>query len=293
LLLDILCPEIEKVLLSKKRKQLEENSPFYEFSVFEKLIVLEQDPIGTTSRADVCTYTELLAPLRHLYSSLPEAKARGLLPKHFSYNHKKGMCPSCQGLGTRTVSLQFLPPVKVPCESCNGFRLSPLPLSVYFKGKNFGEILSLSVLEAKDFFSSFPKIIKILDTLIAVGLSYLTLGQEVASLSGGEAQRLRLSCELSKRSAKKTIYMFDEPSIGLHMEDIAKIIPIFQNLVDLGGTVIIIEHNLDLIAQADYIIDLGPGAGPEGGEIVCMGTPEEICNSPISKTGKYLKNILL
>lgn len=292
LLLDVLRSEVEKVLAAKKRKVLEEDSPFAEFACFEKLIVLEQDPIGTTSRADICTYTELLAPLRHLYSSIPEAKARGLLPKHFSYNHKKGMCPTCQGLGHRTVSLQFLPPVRVPCETCHGFRLSPLPLSISFKGKHFGEILSLSVLEAKEFFFAFPKIVKILDTLISVGLSYLTLGQEVASLSGGEAQRLRLSCELSKRSAKKTLYLFDEPSIGLHSLDIAKIIPIFQNLVDLGGTVILIEHNLDLIAQCDHIIDLGPGAGPDGGNIVCTGTPEEVASCPNSKTGQFLQDYL-
>jgi len=292
LLLEVLRSEVEKVLSAKKRRVLQEDSAFAEFSCFEKLIVLEQDPIGTTSRADICTYTELLAPLRHLYSSLPEAKARGLLPKHFSYNHKKGMCPNCQGLGHRNVSLQFLPPVRVPCDSCHGFRLSPLPLSISFKGKHFGEILSFSVLEAKEFFSAFPKIVKILDTLISVGLSYLTLGQEVASLSGGEAQRLRLSCELSKRSAKKTLYLFDEPSIGLHSLDIAKIVPIFQNLVDLGGTVILIEHNLDLIAQCDHIIDLGPGAGPDGGKIICTGTPEEIASCAESQTGRFLNEHL-
>lgn len=292
LLLDVLRPQAEKAALSKRRKNLKEELTIEGLDAFDKVIVLDQNPMGTTSRADISTYTELLAPLRHLYGSLPEAKARGLQPKHFSYNHRKGMCTTCQGLGTKTISLQFLPSVKVECESCKGFRLNPLALQVTFKDKHFGELLKLSVEQARDFFQAIPKITKILDTLIAVGLPYLNLGQEIVSLSGGESQRLRLSCELAKRSTGKTLYLFDEPSIGLHSSDIEKIIPIFQNLVDKGNTVILIEHHLDLIAQCDYIIDIGPGPGPQGGNVVCIGTPEEVAKHPLSRTAPFLKEHL-
>jgi excinuclease ABC subunit A len=188
--------------------------------------------------------------------------------------------------------LQFLPSIKVECEACKGFRLNPLALQVAFKGKHFGELLKLSVEQARDFFSAFPKITKILDTLISVGLPYLTLGQEIVSLSGGESQRLRLSCELAKRSTGKTLYLFDEPSIGLHSQDIEKIIPIFHNLVDKGNTVILIEHHLDLIAQCDHLIDIGPGPGPDGGKIICEGTPEKVAKHPTSRTAPFLKEHL-
>lgn len=292
LLLDIIRPQAEKAALAKRRRNLAEELSIEGLDAFDKVIVLDQNPIGTTSRADISTYTELLTPIRHLYSSLPEAKMRGLQPKHFSYNHRKGMCSTCQGLGVKTISLQFLPSIKVECESCKGHRLNPLALQVTFKGKHFGELLKLSVEQAQIFFSAFPKIVKILDTLISVGLPYLMLGQEIASLSGGESQRLRLSCELAKRSTGKTLYLFDEPSIGLHSLDIEKIIPIFHNLVDKGNTVILIEHHLDLISQCDHIIDIGPGAGPEGGSIIAEGTPEEVANSPDSRTAPFLKQHL-
>lgn len=287
LLMDVLKPEAERVLRSKKYK---EPSTFIQgLDAFDKIIVLDQNPAGTTSRADISTYTELLTPLRHLYASLPEAKVRGLQPKHFSYNHRKGMCSSCWGLGTRTISLQFLPSVKVCCDSCQGQRLTPLALEVRYKEKTLGDILNLSVDQARIFFDPFPKIVKILDTLISVGLHYLTLGQEIASLSGGESQRLRLSCELAKRSTGKTLYLFDEPSIGLHSIDIEKLISIFQDLVNKGNTVILIEHHLDLIANADHLIDIGPGPGPEGGHVVCTGTPEEVALHASSKTAPFLK----
>ncbi|MES2200543.1 MAG: excinuclease ABC subunit UvrA, partial [Chlamydiota bacterium] len=292
LLLDVLRPQAEKAALAKRRRNLKEELSIQGLDAFDKVIVLDQNPIGTTSRADISTYTELLTPIRHLYSSLPEAKVRGLQPKHFSYNHRKGMCSTCQGLGVRTISLQFLPSVKVECESCKGYRLNPLALQVTFKEKHFGELLKFSIEQARVFFSALPKIVKILDTLIAVGLPYLTLGQEITSLSGGESQRLRLSCELAKRSTGKTLYLFDEPSIGLHSIDIEKIIPIFHNLVDKGNTVILIEHHLDLIAQCDHIIDIGPGAGPEGGSIIAEGTPEEVAKNPVSKTASFLKEHL-
>ncbi len=292
LLLDVLRPQAEKAALAKRRKNLAEELFIKGLDAFDKVIVLDQNPMGTTSRADISTYTELLTPIRHLYSSLPEAKVRGLQPKHFSYNHRRGMCSTCQGLGVKTISLQFLPSVKVECESCKGHRLNPLALQVTFKEKHFGELLKLSIEQAKDFFYAFPKILKILDTLISVGLPYLTLGQEITSLSGGESQRLRLSCELAKRSTGKTLYLFDEPSIGLHSIDIEKIIPIFHDLVNKGNTVILIEHHLDLIAQCDHIIDIGPGAGPEGGFIIAEGTPEEVIKNTKSKTALFLREHL-
>ena len=257
---------------------------------FDKLISIDQNPLGQTVRADVTTYTDLSSPLRALFATLPLAKAKGLLPKHFSPNHRRGMCPNCWGLGTKSVNLQFLPPVKLPCPACEGFRLNPVSLEVKFKGKHLGQIFQMSVTQAKELFEAFPKVLKILDTLISVGLGYLTLGQEIASLSGGEQQRIRLSKELSKRSTGKTLYLFDEPTIGLHAEDIKKLLFIFHTLVDKGNTLVMIEHNLDVIAQADYVLDLGPGAGSKGGYLLAEGTPEEICQNRESITGRFLKD---
>jgi excinuclease ABC subunit A len=274
---DILKPSVEKALASKTDK-----------CPFDKLIAIDQTPLGQTNRADVTTYTEMSAPLRALFASLPAAHIKGLQPKHFSANHRKGMCPVCFGLGTKSVQLQFLPPVKVPCDTCQGFRLNPLSLEVRFKEKNFGEILAMTVIEAKQFLGAIPKIAKLLDILISVGLGYLKLGQEIASLSGGEQQRIRLSRELARRSSGKTLYLFDEPTIGLHSDDIAKLLPIFHALVDRGNTLILIEHNLDIIAHADMIFDLGPGAGDKGGQIVAQGTPEEIIKQPHSFTAQHL-----
>ncbi|HSX04447.1 MAG TPA: excinuclease ABC subunit UvrA [Rhabdochlamydiaceae bacterium] len=259
---------------------------------FDKLLILEQNPIGQTIRADVSTYTDLLPSLRLFFSQLPEAKARGLEPKHFSFNHRKGMCKTCFGLGFRNIPMQFLPPVKVTCESCHGFRFNPVSLQVKYKDKHLGEILQMTVVEAKEFLSFHPKIVRILDTLISVGLDYLQLCQEIASLSGGEAQRLRLSRELSKRSSGKTLYLLDEPTIGLHSEDILKLLTIFHALVNKGNTIILIEHNLDIIANCDYVLDLGPEAGAKGGEVVVFGTPEVVAKHPTSYTAKYLKPYL-
>jgi len=259
---------------------------------FDKWIVIDQNPIGHTIRADVTTYSDLSSPLRHLFASLPSAEAKGLQPKHFSPNHRRGMCPSCWGLGTKTIYLQFLPPVKVTCDACQGYRLNPVSLQVDFKGKHFGEVCNLTVIEAKEFLQVIPKIVRILDTLISVGLGYLKLSQDIASLSGGEQQRMRLSRELAKRSTGQTLYLLDEPTVGLHNEDIVKLLSIFHTLVAKGNTLILIEHNLDMIANADHVIDLGPGAGEKGGQIVVQGTPEEVAKFPASLTGKYLKPLL-
>jgi excinuclease ABC subunit A len=274
LLHDILKPTIEKNI---------------DATPFNKLIVLDQNPLGQTNRSDVSTYVELLSPLRQLFASIPEAKAKGLQAKHFSFNHRRGMCPSCYGIGTKAIQLQFLPAVKMPCEACQGFRLNPLSLSIYFKGKHMGQILQMTVKEAREFLDAFPKIVKILDTLIAVGLDYLQLGQEIATLSGGEQQRIRLSRELAKRSTGKTLYLFDEPTIGLHSDDIVKLLTIFHELVNRGNTLVLIEHNLDVISNADMIFDLGPGAGNKGGYLVAQGTPEELVKNKHSVTGRFLK----
>jgi excinuclease ABC subunit A len=203
------------------------------------------------------------------------------------------MCTTCSGLGTRNISLQFLPPVKVVCESCHGYRLNPLSLKVTTKDKHLGHILQMTVEEALSFLPPIPKSVRILETLISVGLNYLQLGQEIATLSGGEAQRIRLSRELAKRSTGSTLYLFDEPTVGLHAEDIVKLLQIFQRLVEMGNTVIIIEHNLDVIATADYLIDMGPGSGIHGGKIVATGTPEEIAQNKNSLTAPYLHEHLL
>ncbi len=274
LLHDVLRPIVEKNL---------DDSPF------DKLIVLEQSPLGRSNRSDISTYVDLLSPLRQLFASIPTAQAKGLQPKHFSFNHRRGMCPACYGLGVKTISLQFLPPVKMPCEACHGYRLNPVSLSIQFKGKHLGHLLHMTVKELRLFLDAFPKIVKILDTLISVGLDYLQLDQEIATLSGGEQQRIRLSRELAKRSSGKTLYLFDEPTIGLHSDDIVKLLAIFHQLVERGNTLVIIEHNLDIIANADHLFDLGPGAGVQGGHLLASGTPEEIAQNPVSITGRYLR----
>ncbi|MCX6990743.1 MAG: excinuclease ABC subunit UvrA [Chlamydiae bacterium] len=294
LLLDIICPAVVKTLLSRsKEDKMQIGASIVKgISNFDKCLVLDQNPIGQTSRADVSTYVDVLTPLRYLYASVPEAKTRGLQPKHFSFNHRKGMCTGCFGLGTKNISLQFLPPVKVPCESCKGYRLNPLSLQVYFKGKHLGEVLQMTVEEALYFFDAIPKIRRILDTLVSVGLGYVKLGQEISTLSGGETQRIRLSRELAKRSTGRTLYLLDEPSIGLHSEDIAKLAKIFQELADKGNTLIMVEHNLDLMAASDKVIDIGQDAGEKGGELIAQGTPEEVALNKRSYTAKYLKEHL-
>lgn len=255
---------------------------------FEKIIRLDQNPIGTTARADICTYSDSLTSLRQFFGEMPEAKTRGLKPRHFSYNHLKGMCRTCWGLGYKTLRLQFLPPSRMTCPNCKGLRLNPLSLEVTYKQKNLGELLSFTVDEALDFFPPIPKLVKNLETLQSVGLGYLKLGQDVQSLSGGEQGRLRLSRELAKRALKGTLYIFDEPTVGLHFDDIARLLPIFHKLVNKGHTLIIIEHNLEVLANCDHIIDLGPDAGVHGGTIIATGTPEAIASNPASKTGYYL-----
>ncbi len=218
---------------------------------FDTIISIDQNPIGHTIRSNVGTYTEVLDRMREFFAQLPEARAKGLISRHFSYNHKKGMCTGCWGLGYKRVEMFFLPSVKVPCQECNGLRLNPLSLEVKYGGKNFGQYLNSTVNEVRLAFENFPRIIRIIDTLIDVGLGYLKLGQEMVTLSGGEAQRIKLSRELAKRARGKTLYVMDEPTIGLHSDDIQKLLKVLHRLVDKGHTMVIIEHNLDMIKNAD------------------------------------------
>ncbi|MBJ7448933.1 MAG: excinuclease ABC subunit UvrA [Parachlamydiales bacterium] len=259
---------------------------------FQKMICVDQNPLGHTARSDVSTYCDLLDKMRSFYSAMPEAKVRGLKPRNFSYNHKKGMCTNCFGMGYKKISMQFLPPVTVVCDQCHGLKLNPLSLSIKYKEKSLGQILQMTVTEALVHFENHPRITKILNTLCDVGLEYLKLGQEIVTLSGGEAQRIKLCRELSKRSSVSTLYLLDEPTNGLHSEDIAKLLKILHRLADKGNTVIVIEHNLEVIKNADFICDIGPEAGEKGGEVVATGTPEEIAFNTKSKTGVYIKEAL-
>lgn len=259
---------------------------------FDKMIVIDQNPLGHTIRSDVGSYTNLLPTLREFYASLALSRMKGLQPSHFSYNHRKGMCSGCYGLGYKKIEMLFLPPVKVTCEICRGLRLNPVSLEASYQGKNFGELLNMTVEESRPFFQILPKACRILDTLLACGLGYLKLGQEIVSLSNGEAQRIKLSTELAKRGTGKTLYLLDEPTTGLHAEDILKLLAVLQKLVDKGNTMVMIEHNLDMIKSCDYLYDMGPYAGDEGGEIVAQGTPEEVAKSHNSLTAKYLKEVL-
>lgn len=287
----VLLPAIERGLL-KRDSVVIEGAKISGIEHIDKLISIDQNPIGRSSRSDVSTYVEVLGPLRDLFATLPTARTKGLQPKHFSYNHRRGMCSACWGLGYKQVEMHFLPPVRVVCPECHGLRLNPISLQVLFQGKNLGQYLQMTVEEVRNVFQNHPRITRILDTLISVGLGYLTLGQEMATLSGGEAQRIKLSGELARRSRGQTLYILDEPTTGLHSEDVKKLIGVLQKLVDKGHTVLLIEHNLDVIKNADYLIDLGPDAGDAGGEIICAGTPEEVANHTTSWTGKYLKGVL-
>lgn len=283
----VLLPGVEKGLWTHNSVVID-GAEISGIEAFDKVLSIDQNPIGHTVRSDVCTYVDVLTRIREFYASLPHARMRGLQPKHFSYNHRRGMCTACWGLGYRRIQMHFLPPVQVVCEECQGMRLNPVSLEVIYAGKSLGQVLEMTVDEARMHFENHPRIVRILDTLISVGLGYLKLGQEMASLSGGEAQRIKLSRELAKRSSGKTLYLLDEPTTGLHSEDIKKLLGVLHKLVDKGNTMVIIEHNMDIIKNADYIIELGPEAGDQGGEVVCTGTPEEVAQHPTSWTAKYL-----
>jgi excinuclease ABC subunit A len=260
--------------------------------LIDKVIDIDQSPIGKTPRSNPATYTGLFTLIRELFAQLPESKVRGYGPGRYSFNVKGGRCEACQGDGTTKIEMHFLPDVFVQCEICQGNRYNRETLEIRYKGKNIAQVLEMTGAEAYPFFDAIPPIKAKLKVLNEVGLGYLHLGQSSTTLSGGEAQRIKLSKELSRRSTGKTVYILDEPTTGLHFDDINKLLTLLQALVDQGNTVIIIEHNLDIIKIADYIIDLGPEGGRGGGTIVAAGTPEEIVRVSQSYTGKFLKPYL-
>jgi excinuclease ABC subunit A len=258
----------------------------------DKVIDIDQSPIGRTPRSNPATYTDLFTHVRELYSLTPEAKVRGYKPGRFSFNVRGGRCEACKGDGTIKIEMHFLPDVYVPCETCHGKRYNRETLEVRFKGKSISDVLEMSVEEALEFFAKIPKIRRRLQTLHDVGLDYIKLGQPATTLSGGEAQRVKLSAELSKVATGKTLYILDEPTTGLHFADIEKLLEVLQRLVDAGNTVLVIEHNLDVIKQADWIVDLGPEGGDEGGEVIATGTPEDVAEVEESATGQFLRTTL-
>ncbi|MCX9083561.1 MAG: excinuclease ABC subunit UvrA [Candidatus Methanoperedens sp.] len=258
----------------------------------DKIIIIDQSPIGRTPRSNPATYTGLFTPIRDIFAQLPSAKSRGYLPGRFSFNLKGGRCEACSGDGIITIEMHFLPDVYVPCEVCHGKRFNSETLEIMYKGKNIAQVLDMTVEEALTFFENIPKIKRQLETLFDVGLGYIRLGQPATTLSGGEAQRIKLSTELSKRSTGRTLYILDEPTTGLHFADIQKLLDMLSRLVDAGNSVVVIEHNLDVIKVADHIIDLGPEGGDNGGRIIAEGTPEKVARIEGSYTGYYLKNVL-
>jgi excinuclease ABC subunit A len=258
----------------------------------DKVIDIDQSPIGRTPRSNPATYTGVFTPIRELFASLPEAKLRGYTPGRFSFNVKGGRCESCQGGGIIQIEMQFLPDVYVSCEVCHGQRYNRETLQIRYKGKNIAEVLDMTVEEAMEFFANIPRIRSRLQTLHDVGLGYIRLGQSATTLSGGEAQRVKLSRELSKRATGQTLYILDEPTTGLHFADIEKLLAVLNRLVDSGNTVVVIEHNLDVIKSADWIIDLGPEGGERGGQVIAIGTPEQVTSVESSYTGQFLKRVL-
>ncbi len=256
------------------------------------MIDINQSPIGRTPRSNPATYTGVFNDIRDLFAQTPEAKMRGYKPGRFSFNVKGGRCEACQGDGIIKIEMHFLPDVYVPCEVCKGLRYNRETLEVRYKGKNIADVLDMTVDQAVEFFRHIPKIHRKLMTLQDVGLGYIRLGQPATTLSGGEAQRVKLATELSRRSNGKTFYILDEPTTGLHTADIDKLLKVLHRLVEAGDTVVVIEHNLDVIKTADYIIDLGPEGGDKGGQVIATGTPEEIAAVPGSYTGQYLKKVL-
>jgi excinuclease ABC subunit A len=258
----------------------------------DKVIEIDQSPIGRTPRSNPATYVEVFGDIRNLFACHPEAKIRGYKPGRFSFNVKGGRCETCQGGGMRLIEMNFLPDVYVPCETCQGKRYNRETLEIRYKGKSISDVLDMSIEQAVVFFEAVPSIVRKIQTLKEVGLGYLTLGQNSTTLSGGEAQRVKLATELSKRDTGATFYILDEPTTGLHFEDVLALIHVLNELVEKGNTVLVIEHHMDVIKVADYIVDMGPEGGMEGGNLVFQGAPEKLILEKKSHTGFYLKKEL-
>jgi excinuclease ABC subunit A len=256
------------------------------------VVNIDQSPIGRTPRSNPATYTGLFTPIRELFAATQEARSRGYNPGRFSFNVKGGRCEACQGDGVIKVEMHFLPDIYVPCDVCKGRRYNRETLDIRYKGKNIHEVLEMTVEDAMAFYGAVPVVARKLKTLMDVGLAYIRLGQNATTLSGGEAQRVKLARELSKRDTGSTLYILDEPTTGLHFYDIEQLLRVLHQLRDHGNTIVVIEHNLDVIKTADWIIDMGPEGGGRGGEVIAVGTPEVIVRHPDSYTGRFLKPVL-
>jgi excinuclease ABC subunit A len=291
LVIDTLLPALQ-ARLGGARQAPGEHDGVDGISHLDKVIDIDQSPIGRTPRSNPATYTGLFTHIRDLFSALPESKARGYKPGRYSFNVKGGRCESCQGDGILRIEMHFLPDVYVVCEACAGRRYNRETLEVRYKGMNIADVLDMTVAQACEFLAHVPRIRQKLETVREVGLGYVTLGQSATTLSGGEAQRLKLSKELSKKATGRTLYILDEPTTGLHFDDIKQLLEVLARLVEQGNTVVVIEHNLDVIKTADWVIDLGPEGGAGGGAIVAAGTPEDVARARDSHTGRYLKKVL-
>jgi excinuclease ABC subunit A len=291
LLTDLLYPVISNAVMGTSWHE-GEYAEIEGLESIDKIINIDQGAIGRTPRSNPATYVGVFTPIRDLFASLPDSKARGWKPGRFSFNVKGGRCENCQGDGTIKIEMNFLPDVYITCDVCHGRRFNSDTLDIRYKGKNISDVLDMTIEEAADFFTHIPHIAHKMQTLLSVGLGYIRLGQSALTLSGGEAQRVKLAFELAKRSTGKTLYFMDEPTTGLHFADVKQLMEVIQRLVDTGNSVVMIEHNLDVVKQADWIVDLGPEGGNRGGEVVAVGTPERIARAKGSYTGKYLKNAL-
>jgi excinuclease ABC subunit A len=288
----VLNETLVKILMNKLYKSKSVPLPYSKIEGLEnidKIIEIDQSPIGRTPRSNPATYSGLFTHIRDLFTELPEAKMRGYKTGRFSFNVAGGRCEECNGDGLKKIEMNFQPDVYVHCDSCKGKRYNRETLEVLFKTKSIADVLGMRVSEALDFFEDLPRIKRKIKALNDVGLGYITLGQQATTLSGGEAQRVKLATELSKVSTGKTLYVLDEPTTGLHFEDVRILLDVLNKLVDKGNTIVVVEHNMDVIKMADWIIDLGPGGGEFGGKIVAEGTPEQVIKNSKSVTGKFLK----
>jgi excinuclease ABC subunit A len=285
---ETLYPLLNQFFYNSKKEPLPHKS-IVGLELLDKVIEVDQSPIGRTPRSNPATYTGVFTDIRALFTELPESKIRGYKPGRFSFNVKGGRCEDCEGAGMKLIEMDFLPDVHIPCETCKGKRYNRETLEVRFKGKSISDVLDMTVEQAVEYFENQPKILRKIQTLFEVGLGYITLGQHATTLSGGEAQRVKLATELSKKDTGKTFYILDEPTTGLHFQDIEHLLEVLNKLVDKGNTVLIIEHNLDVIKVADFIIDIGPEGGEKGGQIIAKGTPEQVAATKGSYTGKFLK----